>query len=920
MVAIGIHMFAVDVERHEDNMVITVCTGDDVKQYGPNLTSRDKKAIYHSLDNKLPKRGDDIVWYAIDLKRILGTNGILQNLQGYSFESDTLRFRVWKCYDADEKRRQCSKLLAKRFATDPVTTNDATFPDEVFDVNVRASTQLMDQYARVLPLFRMKWKEIQDKSHTLEDYKLEFLPEAAKDKTRMKDGRGKRTPKRTKVDLDLDVKDFKVSRFKLLQTNWSTHIMEGTRLLAEINSGDELIAHVVEIDGKKVKFLLEGEFKVEQVVGLTIVRGGETLHAINCHLKLGVGLLTRPKVQHGGLRWCGPAFGIPMCSEQEMREKLRQERRLARRYRARRPDAVRHERWEQCSKEYGKLLARAKVQVHRDMKSDRYLRMNERQTQVVTSNAHVTIVEGPPGAGKTATLTARVLRLFECIFKRESGWILIVCPTNAACVQVVEYLAQYPSLRPFVWHYFSKLFAAYHPNLFDKLKPHKVTKNWLAMDHGIMVCTMGCVSSLFTLKRDFANRVFDLVTDETAQMWDFDSLLFLRLLPNLLRWSIFGDTAQMMPYVTRLGRQLRYFPCVNTIFTGGAVAAGDYLAPAVIKLNIDYRMLPAISIPHTAAFYSYEIIPARPASTSCHTGLYLERLPHRHELPPDCSLAIYEVKRALEIYTQIHERQHVDQGGNPYSYLILTPYHETKLRLESSIAAQGITDPQLRVSTIDSEQGSEADVVILTTSRHKIVDLLICPFRGNVATSRAKDILVIMAHSQVVLGVTGDPRRLRFWGMMALHAEPFSPNDREAVLLLGKINRRYHEHLQEAQGISTDSRVTGQTRQMIRARSVLAAGNVANVDRVCLLRDLVLRPKMSHNKNIHMVLYYHLFTCRHALFEEALRLFERIYARDERNDAIAELLGFNLHAEPSELARYFTHCAYDKSIYHNKRR
>ena len=74
-------------------------------------------------------------------------------------------------------------------------------------------------------------------------------------------------------------------------------------------------------------------------------------------------------------------------------------------------------------------------------------------------------------------------------------------------------------------------------------------------------------------------------------------------------------------------------------------------------------------------------------------------------------------------------------------------------------------EQDVHVSTIDRVQGCEYDIVILLTSRSSCVDLTRCRRFGNVATSRARDQLVIIGHPGFMKAKSKhSSRQYRFWG------------------------------------------------------------------------------------------------------------------------------------------------------------
>ena len=68
------------------------------------------------------------------------------------------------------------------------------------------------------------------------------------------------------------------------------------------------------------------------------------------------------------------------------------------------------------------------------------------------------------------------------------------------------------------------------------------------------MCTIGRCGRILTKYPILQDKIFDLITDESGQIWDLTALQFLPRLPKLIRWAVFGDSLQLPPYVTKLLR------------------------------------------------------------------------------------------------------------------------------------------------------------------------------------------------------------------------------------------------------------------------------------------------------------------------------------------------------------------------------
>ena len=133
---------------------------------------------------------------------------------------------------------------------------------------------------------------------------------------------------------------------------------------------------------------------------------------------------------------------------------------------------------------------------------------------------------------------------------------------------------------------------------------------------------MGSLPGLHSQFPKLKDRLFEIITDEAGQIWDFDALLFLTDLPKMMRWSLFGDSKQLTPYVTKLVTKREYFSSIMTLFHPNSAE--------VVRLEVQYRMIPALCKAHAPVFYSekeYKIRSHRPdPADPRNKGLFLEVL------------------------------------------------------------------------------------------------------------------------------------------------------------------------------------------------------------------------------------------------------------------------------------------------------
>jgi len=456
------------------------------------------------------------------------------------------------------------------------------------------------------------------------------------------------------------------------------------------------------------------------------------------------------------------------------------------------------------------------------------------------------------------------------------------------------------------------MFKAFHPLQFAEFDEYRITPNMQLAAHGIMVCTIGCLSGLCHKFPKWLHQVFDLVIDEAGQVWDFDCLVLLSRLPNVKRCMMFGDDRQLPAYISRLLReQYNAQSALN-------IARRSDLNTFVSKLVVQYRAVPALCRVHAPVFYPYQIQTHReenltrggPSNTPPKQGYYYCRLPpfSRHSGP---SRLQYEVKKALDIYQQIRDEAHISPiTGKEYEICILTQYKETERALREAIIDRGIQDVEM--PTVQKIQGCEVDVTIVTSSRDVISDLNLCRRRGNVAFSRAREYTVMMATHEAVTTACQkerDRHPLTYWGELLREASAFEPDGR-AEKTLTKVRRilnrdrvtdrdESNQNKRPHQGNRRSSR-RGPPRNLARERSQEVLENKQHVDmpidspaRRALAMELALRDHPDQNKDVHINLFTVMRTCSITTLEDILRLYSTETNLHKRTSAVGGLAEVN---------------------------
>ena len=249
------------------------------------------------------------------------------------------------------------------------------------------------------------------------------------------------------------------------------------------------------------------------------------------------------------------------------------------------------------------------------------------------------------------------------------------------------------------------------------------------------------------------------------------------------------------------------------------------------------------------------------------------------------------------IYHQRHPYQPLYQYRRP-SHLLLHIYAISSnifIQVKTNILRLASTDKALAhikasVSTIDSVQGSEYDIVILLTSRPSCVDLGRCRRRGNVATSRARNLLVIIGHQDFMLSRRkSPPHPFRFWAHLITKGTLWNNDDRTAHGLLIKLKAK----LQAVRRPDSDTQSSNSTtdKQHIALAALDEVSKYLDKwHRTSLFKVLLLRPKFKQNNALQLNLFVAAMRIKtDTELRQALTIISQAIDHKERNTRLCNL-------------------------------
>ena len=744
---LGIHMFHTMLhpdDTRENEVIISMSDGVGWSyQYGPVLDQEAKYYLANILNSRNLKIADrdSIVWYMLDLARHIPDFRIRHvAMEGLDNEAE---FNVFSYYQDTPQNRSRSMDLACYNATRTqlLPNGDPIGYHSLRDREILGFTcpqHVANEYRGALPFFRMKWLEIQGLEIDVYDHRLELIPTKTK-----KEGEDDELVTSTK--------------FKLTLSAWPTHMVMGSRLEVDIKDLDGPAVPVnLKIKDNVIVFEMDIlDMTVDDITGLRVCRSEETLSNVISTLRAGAFLLTGSEDDRNN-PFIRKMFRLPPRIRPTPSDSD-----IASLYKEEKPKDMGVHEWREVQEEMKEAMAADHVLLTQELDEKEFIKVNDKQRECAESNSTILMCVGYPGTGKTKTLAAYALSRFRYLTTLESGWVICLTNSNVAARAVLGKLLAYPPLHGYIKHAYSSLFKAFHPEDFQESLKFRITPKEELSAHGIMVCTTGKLRVVLRKHPLLAKRAFDLITDESGQIWKLSSIDFLTKLPNLQRWGIFGDTAQLPPYVTRLIDLDEVQPSVMDVFLEPTRVTVDAL---VVRLNVQYRMIPVICEAHAPVFYDYPITSVRTVlNNPAHDGRF-----YRYVTASGRGFRERSCNMALDTFEAIHAMNLTDETGNTYNFIIITPYVLVMEKLLLMAKSRNISRQDVKIRTYDRVQGDEANVVIIVTGNSTCSDLNKDTARANVALSRARDIIVVIASERFFKLRGRGGNRIVHWGRWLL--------------------------------------------------------------------------------------------------------------------------------------------------------
>ncbi|CAH2239299.1 helicase SEN1 [Pararge aegeria] len=251
----------------------------------------------------------------------------------------------------------------------------------------------------------------------------------------------------------------------------------------------------------------------------------------------------------------------------------------------------------------------------------------------------------------------------------------------------------------------------------------------------IVVSTLS--SSLHSKMRGLKGRIALCIVDEAGQAIEPQTLIPLTL--DVRNLTLIGDPQQLPGYIQ--SQRAKNHGLGESLFARLTSCSEQWLESPVVLLDHQYRMHAAIADYPNRAFYDGRVRTVPPPEI----GL---------DAPPYLVLGISSGDKAQGasganetegwVVARLAVALAKEARARSLTFAILTPYcAQRELLRETLRSLQAPSEPRVEVNSVDSFQGQERDVVVLSLARSNGVGFLEDAGRMNVMLTRARQHLFI---------------------------------------------------------------------------------------------------------------------------------------------------------------------------------
>ncbi|KAM0756438.1 P-loop containing nucleoside triphosphate hydrolase protein [Meredithblackwellia eburnea MCA 4105] len=377
------------------------------------------------------------------------------------------------------------------------------------------------------------------------------------------------------------------------------------------------------------------------------------------------------------------------------------------------------------------------------------------------------LITGPPGTGKTSVISASVQTFLLRNPSPSPLAIYCVTASNVAAKNIAESLllsaAQFGEFRLIVSKDF---FEEWHEHQYDSRLGQRVVdsgrlgpgieKGELEEVMGgvrVIIATLSMLSSRnLKLNSFFATYPMStLLVDEASQIrLDEYPHVFNRFHSTLRRVAFFGDERQLAPYNSA------QIPLMKSVFQL------KHLEQDAFFLDTQYRMPSLVGDFISKHVYNKKLLSAVSVSKDTNCVRFVDVCSGCEEKEGHSTLNRAEVEVVVELV-----RSHY--GDTNFS--VLTPYDAQREEIERSLKQNGLPWED-RVFNVDSFQGQEDDIIIVSIVKTSKLGFLNELRRSNVMLTRLKRAMVVVTNRGFLTSVA----RQTLVGQMAAELTKGNPN------------------------------------------------------------------------------------------------------------------------------------------------
>ncbi|KAK0183174.1 hypothetical protein PV327_001241 [Microctonus hyperodae] len=394
------------------------------------------------------------------------------------------------------------------------------------------------------------------------------------------------------------------------------------------------------------------------------------------------------------------------------------------------------------------------------------------------------ILFGPPGTGKTSTLIEAICQIVR---SNSSNRVLICTPSNAAADEIAIRLFEKKVDKNIMYRMYG---ASMNINNVNKnIRPFSnfsgsqsifVSKN-VFLRKKIVITTLSSCVRLYKYKLR-ENHFAYLFCDEAGQATETETLIPLVLLSGAFAYNLSqisaqivlaGDPKQLGPVIlSRLAEPLLGQSMLERLTGWGPYKKNEstkkYDPMYITKLLRNYRSHPAILNVPNKLFYEGELIAK--AGNASKRGENWSQLPnkkfpiifhaiHGDEKRQSDSTSVYnetEVDVVLDYVSRLLNTKLGDKMVKQSEIGIITPYKLQQIAIRKALQKKNYND--ISTGTVESFQGQERDIIIISSVRTKLYKMKNCVFLGHL--SNPKRFNVAITRARALLIAIGDPKIL----------------------------------------------------------------------------------------------------------------------------------------------------------------